>query len=54
MLDLTPSLCAQARKRGVRMGGTNVEVVEGDATTYQLPKGMKADLVRTAAGRALT
>ena len=54
MLDLTPSLCAQARKRVERMGWTNVEVVEGDATTYQLPKGMKADLVRTAAGSALT
>jgi betaine lipid synthase len=39
IVDLTPSLCAQARARVERMGWTNVRVVEGDACTFAPPEG---------------
>jgi betaine lipid synthase len=44
IVDLTPSLCEQARRRVERMGWRNVRVVEGDACTFVPPEG-RAHLV---------
>lgn len=45
VVDLTPSLCKVAAAKARANGWTNVEVVEGDATQFQLPGGKKADVV---------
>jgi len=44
IVDLTPSLCAQARARVERMGWRNVRVIEGDACAFVPPEG-RAGLV---------
>ncbi len=44
VIDLTPSLLAQARRRCAQEGWTNVQIVEGDATRVELPDGI-ADIV---------
>ena len=48
IVDLTPSLCQQARERVERRGWKNVEVVEADVCQFRLEEGggdQKADLV---------
>jgi betaine lipid synthase len=45
VVDLCSSLCKVAAEKARKNGWTNVEVVEGDACSFQLPGGTKADLV---------
>eukprot|EP00959_Pyramimonas_sp_CCMP1952_P224259 4689281-Pyramimonas_sp.AAC.1 len=45
VVDLCASLCKVAAEKARKNGWTNVEVVEGDACTFSLPGGNKADLV---------
>jgi betaine lipid synthase len=45
VVDLCKALCEQARQRVTKQGWTNVEVIEGDACTVELPRGDKADVV---------
>jgi betaine lipid synthase len=45
VVDLTPSLCKVAAEKALKEGWTNVEVVEADATTFEIPNGIKADCV---------
>ena len=44
LVDLSPSLCAVARKRFARLGWDNVKVVCEDARLFQL-EGAKAELI---------
>jgi len=45
VVDLCSSLCKVAAEKARKNGWTNVEVIEGDACSFQLPGGTKADLV---------
>lgn len=45
LVDLSPSLLAQAKARVAKHGWDNVEIVAGDATKFLLPKSKQADLV---------
>lgn len=42
LIDLSPSLCEVARKRFLRCGWKNVQVICIDAMDFQLPKNIKA------------
>jgi len=45
LVDLCPSLVQVARRRVGKACWKNVDVLEGDATTFALPEGVQADVV---------
>lgn len=45
VVDLSPSLLAMASKRIAERGWNNVQTLEADATTLELPQGQAADVI---------